>query len=265
MNTCDLTPAKSQTCRSFISLSLVALVSTLVLTGCVEESEAFGEEAIDEEAIDEEEGFRSLSTGMHGNQFNPKVKSGGVVNQGLVYNIWGNPGVFWYFCGQSATSTAINFARGNSLSTGSKVTQLTWFHDRLKAREWHYNNDNPNSAGSYETRIDWLWDLMQDEKSGEFSTEDHVTGSRDGSKSWMHSQLDNGAFVVALTETNAGYGHFVAIYAIDYQPFQNGGGTVYFGDPLTGTLETRGYTAFLDDMRDASNFSQYNTFSVRKK
>ena len=200
---------------------------------------------------------------MHG-VLNGHAKVGGVVDEHLAKQLSGNPGgVFWGFCGQSATATAINFARGAEPDDVTKISQLQWFHDRLKARENQYTANSP--GWPYVARIDWLCDLMRDEKSNEFSVESLTTGDRETIKSRMFDALDGGAYVVALNQTDGGEGHFLTVYAIDYQPAKQGGGTVYYGDPLLNKLDTVDFATFLDRMLAQSQHALYNAFSVKLK
>lgn len=246
-------------------------------TGCSSEEE-FNEE-IDEQIESDAESdveFRAaLSPGVHGTYPNPKVKTAGVVNEYLAQYIPSNTKqVFWWFCGQSATATAINFARGDSPSDATKKVQLQWFHDRLKFYQpTNYSLSDPlKLGGKFATRIDWLYDLMKADKSGDFITTVLTPTSgtaeemRESIKLKMGQALDGGAFVVGLNRTSDfGVGHFLTVYAINYQPLQAEGGTVYYGDPLNGSLGTVGFKTFLDRMRSQSAYGLYNAFSVKQK
>lgn len=197
-----------------------------------------------------------MTTGMHRSP-NGDPKAGGVVDEHLAKQLSDNPGgVFWGFCGQSATATAINFARGDEPDKAKKISQLEWFHERLKARENQY-------IWPYVARIDWLYNLMRDEKANEFFVESLTTGDRETIKSRMFDALDGGAYVVALNRTDGGEGHFLTVYGIDYQPAKLGGGTVYYGDPLLNKLDTVDFATFLDRMLAQSQLDLYNAFSVK--
>ncbi|AGP37904.1 hypothetical protein [Sorangium cellulosum] len=202
------------------------------------------------------------SSGLHGSL--SSVSSGSVVDEALAKQISENASHdFWYFCGQSATATAINFARRTSPTDAAKVGQLQWFHDRLKARQSTYSLRDP--AGPYAARIDWLYNLMLDEKASEFTASWLTTSNRETVKGRMMQALDSGAYVVALNQTDSGVGHYLTVYAIDYQPTVSGGGTVYYGDVLYNNLDAEHFTVFLDRMLAQSERGLYNAFSVKKK
>lgn len=252
-----------------------SLVISIIFAGCsLEEDEFEGETELDSPSEGIE--FRAeLSTGIHGQYPNPKVTTAGVVNEYLAKDIPSNPNhTFWWFCGQSATATAINFARGSSPSTSTKKTQLQWLHDRLKVQQpTNYSASDPlGLGGKYASRIDWLYNLMIAEKSDEFTTT--VLTPKTGTAAEMRSEiklkmgqaLDGGAFVVGLNRTSdTGAGHFLTVYALNYQPTQPEGGTVYYGDPLDGSLGTVGFKTFLDRMLSQSQYGLYNAFSVKRK
>jgi len=204
----------------------------------------------------------TATTGFHGRSY---VPYGAVVDENLAKQIPDNPnGTFWYFCGQAASATAINFARGTAPTTSSKITQLQWFHDRLEARQGSsYSINDP--AGPYAAKISWLSSLLQDEKSTEFATTTLTSGDRETIKYNMTQALDAGAYVVALNQTDSAIGHYLTVYAIDYQPSKAGGGTVYYGDVLYGNLGSVNFTLFLDRMKAQSSLGLYNAFSVKRK
>lgn len=203
-----------------------------------------------------------LSAGWYGSL--SSVKSGAVVDEYLAKDLTQNANhAFWWFCGQSATATAINFARGGTPpTTAAKLGQLQWIHDRLDSRVDAYSIN----TGPYLSRIDWLYNLLIEEKSSDFTTTILNTSSRDTIKERMFTALSTGGYVVALNKTSQnGVGHFLTVYAINFQPAQAQGGTVYFGDPYTNKLGTRGFTDFLDWMLSQSAYGIYNAFSVKKK
>jgi hypothetical protein len=235
---------------------LVAAASMLLVSGCVggaPASESAGEAASE-----------LTSTGLHGTL--GSVSSGSVVKEGLAKQLSDNPHhAFWWFCGQAATATAINFARGASPTDEAKVMQLQWIHDRLKDLHAPAYSVN-DSEGPYAVRIDWLFDLMKNEKSNEFETTWLTSSDRESAKANMMKALDSGAYVVGLNRTSdTGPGHFLTVYAIDYQPTAAGGGTVYFGDVLSNKLDTANFKDFLDRMLSQSEHNLYNAFSVKKK
>jgi hypothetical protein len=85
----------------------------------------------------------------------------------------------------------------------------------------------------------------------------------------MMQALDLGAYVVALNQTSGGSGHYLTVYAIDYQPSKAGGGTVYYADDYLANwglpLGTVDFSTFLNRMLSQSNMGLYNAFSVKKK
>jgi hypothetical protein len=242
-------------------------LAVLALAGC--DGGDFAETSVDSMDFGDvelaEDDFRYvLPVGLHGLNNNPNVRVGAVVDQLLVKKIPSNAKhVFWGFCGQSSTATAINFARGTTPSPDEKIAQLEWFHVQLLAREGGYSAADP--AGPYVANISWLYSLMLDEKGAEFTMSWLTTSDRDLMKERMFASLDDGAFVVALNQTNGGDGHYLTVYAIDYQPNDPLGGTVYYADPLTGNLGTLGFKTFLDRQLAASSLGLYNAFAVEEK
>jgi hypothetical protein len=172
---------------------------------------------------------------------------------------------FWFFCGQASTATAINFARKASPTDATMLSQLQWIHDRLKVRKGSiYSIKDPQ--GPYAARIDWLYNLMADEKSSEFIIDTKLTsGNRETVKDNMMRALDSGAYLVALNQTTTGVGHYLTVYAIDYQPTASGGGTVYYGDVYYNRLGSVSFKLFLDRMLSQSALGLYNVFSVKKR
>jgi hypothetical protein len=249
--------------------SLAALALSTVCFGCLYDAEeAVTEEAVTEEAAIAEAASELISVGWHGLSNLANVKVGSVVDQHLVEEIPSNPNhSFWWFCGQASTATAINFARNTTPSNATKIGQLQWFHERLLARHPNEYKLN-NSAGPFATSALWLFNLMNDEKSNEFTSKWLTHGSRDVIKSNIADALDTGAYVVALNKTsNNGAGHFLTVYALYYNPQGSAeGGIVYFGDVLSpNSLKTLGFKTFLDRMLAQSDIGVYNAFSVKKK
>lgn len=254
-------------------LLFVLGVVTLVSAGCAEvarESEDPSVISPAEDAEDEVTGEAAsavvITTGLHGTSQKSKVKTGSVVSEYLAKQLSDNPNHnFWWFCGQAATATAINFARDTTPTDSEKTTQLQWIHDRLKALYTGAGYSVNDPAGPYAAKITWLSDLMKNEKSGEFVTTTLTTSDRETVKYNMTNALDNGAYVVALNQTSGGVGHYLTVYAIDYQPLKSGGGTVYYGDVLYNSLGTVDFSTFLDRMKAQSSMGLYNAFSVKKK
>lgn len=205
----------------------------------------------------------ATASGFHGSL--GSVSSGSVVKEDLAKQLSDNPSHnFWWFCGQASTATAINFARKSSPTDATKIGQLQWFHDRLKARQKSAYSIY-DLVGPYAARIDWLYNLMLSEKSSEFAVSWLNSSNRETVKANMMQALDNGAYVVALNQTSGGTGHYLTVYAIDYQPTAAGGGTVYYGDVLLNKLDTAQFKVFLDRMISQSDRGVYNAFSVKKK
>lgn len=201
--------------------------------------------------------------GFHGAIQAGRVSNGSVVDEHLAMRLSDNKDhTFWYFCGQAATATAINFARGTEPTDDVKIMQLQWIHYQLRERHSDYRDNDP--WGPYAASLAWLLDLMEKEKSNEFAITDLRSRKRDEAKDNMMSALDRGAYVVALNQTKEGIGHFLTVYAIDYQPRMSGGGTVFYGDVLYNKLDSVNFTLFLDRMLRQSPAGRFNAFSVKK-
>lgn len=172
----------------------------------------------------------------------------------------------WWFCGQASTMTAIDFLRdgkalsGKSLTRIDKVGQLEWLHLRLIETDAEYTVTN-----HYEATVQNLLKVMQTHKSDEFQSEKITRpGDTYGRQLFRNDLLDHLQKGVAIVLRHS-QGHYVLVWKVDYQP-QNGGGTVYYFDPLNGdgSMLSEPFAGFLDSLPSAM-FYRYSAITVKKK
>lgn len=185
--------------------------------------------------------------------------STGGVNQALVksipaYSTERLPNVGWWFCGQAAMSSAINYLRGGTVDTDKKLSQLTFFHDQLKITQPGYEDDinNPHR----EANIDALKDVINTYKSDEFSAAIKKGGDAPEGRAFVrdamleHLNLPNSVVVALSTIEVSGvnYGHFIVIYKIEYKPSDASGGKVYYWDPYYNSKYSKPFKELMDKM-----------------
>jgi len=168
----------------------------------------------------------------------------------------------WWFCGHAAVATAINHLRQTSPTKTQQITQLQWFHDKLGVYQSGYSSDPHRQAS-----IDALRAIMVNEKSAEFTTTKVATWDRETAKTQMANALRSGSYVVALSLTDNGIGHFLTVNKIVMQASaSNGqGGTAYFSDVLFDRPGQLGFKTFLDRMKNAGTVGQYSFLKISKR
>lgn len=175
-------------------------------------------------------------------------------------------GAGWWFCGHAAMATAINYSRQGSVTTATKITQLQWFHDQLKRYQGNYALDPHRQAS-----IDALLSIIKSEEADEFSVK-KITGFGSSGRASVRDQMletlkDYSSYAVVLSKTTINgvdYGHFYAVYKIDYRPSTSTGGTVYFWDPYRGALGSMDFGRLMDGMRDFGTYNRYSFLRLYK-
>lgn len=208
-----------------------------------------------------------LRSGLYEAPYSEQPTEYQVVNQRLVKDTWSyknSKASGWYFCGHAAFASAFNILRDDNPGKDKMVSQLEWFHTKLKQYQPGYTNSRHKQASG-----DYLLKVVNKEKSNEFWSSKRTTTTRDNIKKSLHKSIrTSNQFPVVLSQAKVGskwYGHFYVVYKVDYQPGISGGGTVYFADPLYGRLGTMGYTTFLNKMRDGGTKGRYSLWIVGKK
>lgn len=176
-----------------------------------------------------------------------------------IYGLKGR--VKWRMCGQAAFATAINVLNNKP---ASPVSQLQYFDEKLSAlpgSNYTSTVTNPyreangeNLAAVINKRMDYI-------------AEKYTNKSREQAKSDLIGQINSRSVqqIVALTQLNGTWGHFVVVYEIYSDPTGPGGGYVKYADPWTGKVGKMGYTTFLDGMRDAGTSGRYSFWTVRAR
>ena len=169
----------------------------------------------------------------------------------------------WWFCGHSAVASAMNYLRGGWVNQSTKITQLQWFHEQLTSRSQEYAQD-PHKRAS----IDTLHDIIKAEKSDEFAVRKITTLSRDYSRDRMLETLqDYSSYAIVLSQRWIGgefYGHYYAVYKIDYQPTSPTGGYAYFWDPYQNSTGSMPLSSLMNGMRDAQTVGRYSFLRLYK-
>ena len=116
------------------------------------------------------------------------------------------------------------------------------------------NSSNYSASNHFQADINDLSTILRSYKSDEFNSEKRsLLGSvnRGRARDEILEQLKKGV-VLALSKVKLGdniYGHFFAVYKIDYQPDSSTGGTVYFFDPIPSRgFGTQDFSTFLTNM-----------------
>lgn len=200
--------------------------------------------------------------------------SSGCVNQNYVTATWGyqNEGGAqngWYFCGQAAVSTAINYLRQGYVSYNTKLSQLQWFHDELKHHQGDYQSiTNPHR----EANIDALFRILYSHKRGEFNVPIPVKTGDDRQaaiNAMLRTLSYRNRYIIALSQKYVGsslFGHYYVVYKINYNPASSTLGTIYFADPYNGSrYGSMAFSSFLTKMRNAGTIGRYSYLELYNK
>ncbi|NQZ11262.1 MAG: hypothetical protein HRT35_29265 [Algicola sp.] len=165
----------------------------------------------------------------------------------------------WYLCGHGAFASAFNILRGTA---ADDAAQLEWFHQKLLQKPLYTESDN---LTHYEASGDELAAIVN--TRNDFTAAKTSQIDRDKIKQKLHDALDSSATqqVIALTKKQ-GWGHFVVVHEIYYNPGGVNGGHVKFADPWGGvSSNTMGYTNFLNGMRDEGTPGRYSFWTIKAK
>jgi len=163
----------------------------------------------------------------------------------------------WWMCGAAAFATALNVL---NTEASNDVEQLEWFHTKLlKYPRYKSYLDNPHRE-AYGDDLEKVINSIDGN-----SAEKKTTKIRDTIKEYLHTSLvsSDTQQIVALTK-KSGWGHFVVVHEIKYDPSGANGGYVKFADPYGGySSVTMGYTQFLNGMRDAGTQGRYSFWLIK--
>lgn len=194
---------------------------------------------------------RSAGSYQVAQTYRPNATGG--VDQSLAKSTWSyrnDGGKGWWWCGHAALASAINFMRGKPVSTSKKVEQLQWLHERLTARQGgaHRYVSDPNRQAS----LDGMMAVVNQDKFEEFSARKITSPDRAYVRDELLDTLRlHSSYAIALMTIEIGgrrYGHFVALYKIDYQPGTRYGGTAHYWDPYAAAERTLPLAKLLDGM-----------------
>jgi len=245
--------------RIFLMLALVSLFAM----SCGDEFDGNSQnyETIDIQTHNVVDPLAGMSQVSGISRYNSTDKSC-VVNQWSVSSTdLGSSGKPWV-CAHASLATSLNLLRGNYVSNSTKKSQLIYIDSWLEGKYGSDYTSDPHRQAS----IDQLQKFMGT-KTSEFYSEKKYSSSRSTIKSLMINSLRNDYLVLALaqTVTNSNtFGHFYVVYAINYQPTQYGGGTVYYADPNTGGFGTMYFSTFLDRMKSAGNPNHHSFLKMKR-